>query len=171
MLIKRRPPQFTSFVENKYRHEHVMIINLYIVSNILYDRHPYECILWGFLCMLKRSQWLYPVPSWNTLPLLNQLVFKFRKCGSWEGIRSCISRPRISQGWPIVDGSGLVRPVKGVGHNQLTNSSLPYCRYAGIVLLEEKIASNRLINFQDMWVEDFIYIVLACKWPPNYYAN
>ena len=39
MLIKRRPAQFTSFVENKYRHEHVMIINLYIVSHILYDRH------------------------------------------------------------------------------------------------------------------------------------
>ena len=32
MLIKRRPPQFTGFVENKYRREHVMIINLYIVS-------------------------------------------------------------------------------------------------------------------------------------------
>ena len=34
MLIKR-PPQFTSFVENKFRHEHVMIMNLYIVSRIL----------------------------------------------------------------------------------------------------------------------------------------
>ena len=25
MLIKRKLPQFTGFVENKYRHEHVMI--------------------------------------------------------------------------------------------------------------------------------------------------
>ena len=39
MLIKRSPPQFTGFVENKYRHEHVMITKLYIVSHILYDRH------------------------------------------------------------------------------------------------------------------------------------
>ena len=30
MLIKRRPPQFTGFVENKYRHKHVTITNLYI---------------------------------------------------------------------------------------------------------------------------------------------
>ena len=117
----------------------------------------------AFCACLKEASGCTPSPSWNTLPLLNQLVFKFRKCGSWEGIRSCISRPRISQGWPIGDGSGLVRPVKGVGHNQLTNSSLPYCRYAGIVLLEEKIASNRLINLQDMWMKDFIYIALACK--------
>ena len=41
MLIKRRPSQFTGFVENKYKLEHVMIINLYIVSHILYDRHLY----------------------------------------------------------------------------------------------------------------------------------
>ena len=31
MLIKRRPSQFTGFVENKYRREHVMITNVYIV--------------------------------------------------------------------------------------------------------------------------------------------
>ena len=36
---KKKATQFTSFVENKYRHEHVMIINLYIVSHILYDCH------------------------------------------------------------------------------------------------------------------------------------
>ena len=28
MLIKGRPPQFTTFVENKYRHEHAMITNV-----------------------------------------------------------------------------------------------------------------------------------------------
>ena len=42
---KRRPPQLTGFVENKYRHEHVMIIKLYNVSHILYDNHLYEYIL------------------------------------------------------------------------------------------------------------------------------
>ena len=36
-------------------------------------------------------------------------------------------------------------------------------RYAGIVLLEEKIVSNSLINLQEMWVKEFIYIMLACK--------
>ena len=35
--------------------------------------------------------------------------------------------------------------------------------HAGIVLLEEKIVSNSPINLQDMWVNDFINIVLACK--------
>ena len=55
MLIKRRPSQFTGFVENKYRHEHIMIINLYILSQILYDRNLYECILWGFCACLKEA--------------------------------------------------------------------------------------------------------------------
>ena len=41
----------------------------------------------------------------------------------------------------------------------------PYCRYAGIVMLEEKIFSNILIDWH------FIHITLACKWLPNYYAN
>ena len=29
----------SALLKNKYRHENVMIINLYIVSHILYDRH------------------------------------------------------------------------------------------------------------------------------------
>ena len=111
--------------------------------------------------MLERSLGLYPTLSWKTLPLINQLVFKFGKCGSLEGIQSCIRLPRKSQGWLIRDGPGPRRPVKEVGHDQLANSSLPYCRYAGIVLLEEKIVSSSLINLQDMWVKDFIYIA----WP------
>ena len=45
MLLKRRPPKFNRFVENKSRHEHVMITNLYIVSHILYDCHLYNSIL------------------------------------------------------------------------------------------------------------------------------
>ena len=52
---------------------------------------------------------------------------------------------------------------QGVRHDQSANSFLPYCRYAGIVLLEEKIVSKSLINLQNMWVKDFIYIALACK--------
>ena len=41
---KKKATQFTGFVENKYRHEHVKIINSYSV----------------LLCMLKRSLGLYP---------------------------------------------------------------------------------------------------------------
>ena len=32
-----------------------MIINLYIVSHILYDCHLDECILWGFYACLKEA--------------------------------------------------------------------------------------------------------------------
>ena len=60
-------------------------------------------------------------------------------------------------------GLGPKRPIKGVLHGQLANSSLPYCRYAGIVLLDERNVSNSLINLQDMWVKAFIYIALVCK--------
>ena len=42
---KKKATQLTSSVENKYKHEHVMITKLYIVSHILYDRHLYEYIL------------------------------------------------------------------------------------------------------------------------------
>ena len=44
-MLMKRSPQFTGFVENKYRHEHIMITKLYSVSHILYDRHLYEYIL------------------------------------------------------------------------------------------------------------------------------
>ena len=66
MLIKRRPPQFIGFVENKYRHEHVMITKLYIVSNILYDHYLYEYmyILWAFCACLKEAMGCtHPPPS------------------------------------------------------------------------------------------------------------
>ena len=41
---KKKAIQFTGFVENKYRHEHIMITKLYTVSHIWYNRHLYECI-------------------------------------------------------------------------------------------------------------------------------
>ena len=64
MLKKRRPPQFISFFENKYRYEHVMIINLYIASHITYDRHVYECIILGFYACLKEA-YGFPLLSLN----------------------------------------------------------------------------------------------------------
>ena len=164
MPIKRRPPQFTDFVNNKYRHEHVMITNLYIVSHTLYGCLLYECVVWAFCTCLKE---LYPTPLWNTFSLFNQLVFKFGNCGSLEGIQTCTCRPRISQGWLIEDGSGPGMPAKEVWYDQLANSSSPYC----IVLLENKIVSNSLIDLQNMLLKDFIHIALACKWPPNHYIK
>ena len=111
----------------------------------------------------------HPHSLWNALALLNQLVFLIRKCGSWEGIRSCTTQPRLSQGWSIEGGWGPGRPVKG--YDQLANRCLPYCRYAGIVLLEENIVSNSLIDLQDLLVKALINIALASKRPPSYYAN
>ena len=84
-----------------------------------------------------------------------------------KGYKSCTSRYRISQRWSIGDGCRSRRPVKGVWHDQLSNSSLPYCRYGGIVLLEEKIVSSP-IGWQYMWMKAFIHIALACKCAPNY---
>ena len=58
--------------------------------------------------------------------------------------------------------------MKGVWHDQLANSYLPYCRYWGNVLLEDNIVSNSPIDWQDMWAKDFIHIALVCKCAPNY---
>ena len=106
---------------------------------------------------------LYPTASRNTLTLFNQLVFEFRKCGSLKWIRSCIRRPRISQGWPIGDGLRPGRPVKG--YDKASLQTVP-CHIAGMLALscwKKKNVSNSLINFQDMWVKDFMHIALACK--------
>ena len=43
--------------------------------------------------------------------------------------------------------------------------SLPYCRYAGIVLHEEKFVSNILIDRHDMCVKSFIHIGLVLNEP------
>ena len=56
----------TNFVENKYRRQHVMITNIYIVSHILYDCHHYECILCAFCACLKEA--------WGCTPLVECIV-------------------------------------------------------------------------------------------------
>ena len=58
---------------------------------------------------------------------------------------------------------GTLETDQGVCHGQLANSSLPYRRYADIVLLEDKIVSNILIDWHDMCVKAFIHLALACK--------
>ena len=126
----------------------------------------------SLLDMHKRSLELHPThPLWNALPLFNQLVFHFGKCGSWEGSWWYTHYPRLSQG--VVDRRwiGTRNASKRVCHDQLANLSVSYCSYAGIVLLEVKHVSNSLNDWHDMWVKAFTLIALAWKWPLNYYAN
>ena len=80
VLIKRRPSRFTGNVENKYRHEHVMITDLYIVKS---------CMTVTFInafndpfIVLRISLGIHsyptlPPPLWNALPFFNQLAFRF----------------------------------------------------------------------------------------------
>ena len=57
-MLKKRPPQFTGFVEDIYRHEHVMITNLYIVSHILYDA-TFINAFFGTYCACLEEAWIY----------------------------------------------------------------------------------------------------------------
>ena len=50
------------------------------------------------------------------------------------------------------------------GYDMASLQTVP-CHIADIVLLEERNVSNSLLNLQDMWVKDFIYTALVCKWP------
>ena len=61
MLVKRRPSKCMGFVENKYRHENVMITT--------FIKAFYE----PFAHALKKPGVL-PHPLWNALSLLNQLL-------------------------------------------------------------------------------------------------
>ena len=108
----------------------------------------------SLLRMLKRSLELYPThPLWSAMPSFNQLVFLIRETCRLGKDTTIYPSAQIIPG--MVDRR-LIRTLKasqGVWHKQLSNSSLSYCRYAGIVFLEEKIASNSLINWQDMWMK------------------
>ena len=59
--------------------------------------------------------------------------------------------------------SEMDRDPEGQSRRYDITSLQTYCRYAGIVLLEEKFVSNGLIDLQDMWVTDYIHIALASK--------
>ena len=79
--------------------------------------------------------------------------FRFRE--TWPLGNDTIMYPpaQIIQG--VVDRRWIrtLKASQEVWHDQLSNSSLSYCRYAGIVFLEEKIVSNSLTNWQDMWMK------------------
>ena len=52
-------------------------------------------------------------------------VQKFGKCGRWEGIWPCIRKTRIPQGWPIGDGLGPRRKIKGYDMSNLQTLPCP----------------------------------------------
>ena len=112
----------------------------------------------------QKKPWVVPTPSLVECIAYcsTSLCSNLGKCGGWEEIRSCTHQPRLSQGWSI-SWIWTWEAGQGVWHSQLANSSLPYCRYAGICLLEEKIVSNILRDWQGMCVKAFIHIALACK--------
>ena len=68
----------------------------------------------------------------------------------------------VSQEKPRGSQSEIDWDLKGQS-SEYDMASLSYCRYAGIVLLEERNVFNSLINLQDMWAQNLIYIVLVCK--------
>ena len=147
-----------------------MITNVYIVSH-LYGRHFYQCILWAFCACLEEA-WVYicaPTPCGIRCHCSTSWCSFWGNVGAWKGYKSCTRWFRISQWWLIANGWGFGWPVKRVWHNQLANSSLSYCRYGGILLLEGCFQqSGRLARHVG---EDLIHIALAYKWAPNYYAN
>ena len=57
---------------------------------------------------------------------------------------------------------GIRKASQGVWHDQLANSSLPYCSYGGTGR-EIKLFSNSPIDWQDMRVNDLIHIALVYK--------
>ena len=78
------------------------------------------------------------------------------------GYKSHTRRPRISQRCLIGDRSG---DMDCQGSIDMTGLKTVTCHIAGmglvIVLLEDEIVSNSLINREDMWVKDFIHMVLT----------
>ena len=89
--------------------------------------------------MLKRSLGLYPPhPLWNALPIVQLASVPIWEM--WPLGRDTIMYPPVQIIPGVVDQSwfGTWVAGQGVWHGQLANSSLPYCRCAGNVLLEEK---------------------------------
>ena len=114
--------------------------------------------------MLKRSLGLYPPhPLWNALPIVQLASVPIWEI--WPLGRDTIMYLPVQIIPGVVDRSwiGTWEAGQGVWHGQLANSTLPYCRYAGIVLLEEKMVSNILIDWHGTCVKAFIHIALACK--------
>ena len=103
MLIKRRPTQFGGFVENIYRHEHVMII-IYL----LYDWRE-SCLLIGPICLHKSlclpGNWSKPVHKLilheNRLELVSRSYnfWHFCNINLWRAKNSMMSVKLACAAW------------------------------------------------------------------------
>ena len=144
-----------------------MITKLIIVSHIWYNRHLYESFYESCSC-LKEAWGCTPSTPYGMQ--CHRSTNKFSNSGNVAAGKGYDHVPPSQINPRVVDRRWIrtLKASQGVWHDQL---SLSNCRYAGIVFLEKKIVSNRLINWQDMWMKTFIHIALACKWPTNYYAN
>ena len=69
-----------------------MIINLYIVSHVLYDRHLYKCILWGFYTCLKEA-WGCTPPLVEYIAIVQPASVQIREM--WQLGRDTIMYPPI----------------------------------------------------------------------------
>ena len=56
-----------------------MIINLYIVGHILYDRHLYECILWGFYGACLKEAWSCTQPLQEYITIVQPASVQIRE--------------------------------------------------------------------------------------------
>ena len=129
MLIKRGPSKFTSFVENEYRHEHVMITNLYILSHILHDCHLYHInllrILWRSLSIHLYS---HPHPCGTRHHCSTSRRSDSGNVAAGKEYMPCTRLSRISQRWAVGDGLEILR-------YGITRLQTVPCYIAGIVLL------------------------------------
>ena len=116
-----------------------------------------------FAHALKKPGVVPHPPLMKCIAIVQPASFRIRE--TWRRGKDTIMNPptKIIPGVVDLRWIRTLKASQGVWHDQLSNSSLSYCRYAGIVLLEEKIVSNSLINWQDMWIGAFINITLACK--------
>ena len=65
----------------------------------------------------------------------------------------------------VVDWKGI--RIRKVRHKQFATSSLQYCKYAALIYWK-KNTCNSPIDWQDVWVKDFICAALACVFRITY---
>ena len=152
MLIKRRPPQFTGSAESKYRHENVIIMNFYVASHILYDRHLYECILWGFCTYLKEAWGCTPPPRGKHCHFSTIMCLNSRNVAAGKGY------DHVSAGLEYPSGVQLEmdRDREGLSRGyDLTSLQTVLCHIAGMLAL---FCSKKKM-FPTIW-----WICRTCGW-------
>ena len=73
--------------------------------------------------------------------------------------------PPVSNIPEVVDWRGV--RIRKVRHDQFANSSLQFCKYAALISWK-KYFQQSPIDWQDVWVKDFIHTALACVFRITY---